>query len=243
MTNLILGKKMKITKKYIIDSVNKFRIDLIESVGIIREIIQKLNTQIENQSFQTEDIISLVETIKQKQIKLESKNVTLIANSLMLTEDDIRLFVGGINLINNLKYISLNIIEISELLANKQDLSKKYFKNITSMSDTLSIIYDKLFIAFTYRELHRCKEIYDEEDKMVELKNNNIYAVLQNIMNDDENLSYEISIVDIMSIFIDMYGYFLDIARDIVFIFAGEDIKEEKFKLNKQFYIEEEEEE
>ena len=241
MTNLTLGKKMRITKKYIADSVNNFRNDLIESVGIIREIFKKLNTQINDQSFQTEDIISLVETIKQKQIKLENKNITLIANSSILTEDDIRLFVGGINLINNLKYISINIIEISKLLTNKKDLSKKYLNNIVSMSDTLSVIYDKLFIAFTYRELYMCKEIYDEENKVEELKSNNIYTILQNLMSDEENLAYEISIVDVISIFVDIYGYFLDISRDIVFIFAGEDIKEEKFKLNKQFYTEEEE--
>ncbi len=240
MTNLTLGKKMKITKKYVVDSVNKFRNDLIESVGITREVFQKLNTQINDQSFQTEDIISLVETIKQKQSRLEDKNIALLSNST-LTEDDVRLFIGGINLINNLKYISTNIIDISELLAERKELSKKYFNSIISMFDTIFLTYDKLFIAFTYRELHRCKEIYDEEKKIEELKDNNIYNILQNLMSNEENLPYEISIVDVISSFVDIYGYFLDMARDIVFIFAGEDIKEEKFKLNKQFYIEEEE--
>jgi len=215
---------MKMTKKYVNEKISSLRNNIIESCGIIRNMLIILEETVKRQSsFPTSDLLGFEIKITEMKKTVNDANTHIISD-IELKDDDIRLIIGGMRLISNLENITNNIINIFQI-CEKKEKNTEFDAHIAELTTNILEVFDKIFIAFTYREIDNCYEVIKEDEKIDIFRNDKNDKIIDIIQNDKNIINYGIDFTEIMIMLERIGDYIVNISEDIIYIFAGIDVR------------------
>ena len=214
---------MVMTKKYMLDTINSRRNDLIEISGFIRKMLSIMDKSIKNRDeFPVERLREISSRVKNMRAVLDEEDIDLVTKN-DIEEEDLRLIVGSMRLVSNLDKIARNIVQITGI-CNSMVLRNEY-DSLTKMVNIIFTMFDGAFVGFIYREMENCNEVIKEDLVLDEMKSSLTKKIYDMMSSNGELIVYGMKMTEIISSLERIGDYLVNIAEDIVFIFSGEDIR------------------
>lgn len=207
---------MKLIKKYPLEAVNLFRNDLIELFGLILDQLKtRLLPEIEADFAES--------MTKERQIDaltddLENRSSDILQSEKLHT-DEIRLLTGSASLLFNFQILHKGIVSLKKELSASPVPDKTAIK--TALEE-LILLFDQLFVFFTYREMERYEEIQNGLTVFKEMLHRIHNAQINRMLNDENNEKSGMATTLVITQFHFFADYFIRMAEVIYFIHTAE---------------------
>ncbi|OHD22609.1 MAG: hypothetical protein A2Y34_07530 [Spirochaetes bacterium GWC1_27_15] len=207
--------------KYITQQINSLRNDIIEVSGLVRNMLTIIDQNLKTHTkIPFNDLLKVNKRVEKIYFLIKEENLDIIAE-LKLADADIRLIIGGTKLILNYLYISNKLISISK---NERLDFSNYNIVFIKMIGIIIDMFDKLFIAFTYREIDKCYEVIADDKNLDDIKNEKYSIIIEEMMKNESLVPIGIELIELISSMERIGDYLKNISENIVYIFTAKNL-------------------
>ncbi len=214
---------MKIVKKYTNEGVKNIRNDIIDILGLGRDVLRSLEKKLSSPSeIEFANLKKNNESIGVALFNFDLECVKILSDK-KLDDNDVRLVIGGNRLVINIEKMVTKILKL--LTEYKNVANPSYIDKILKITDMVIASYDKLVIGFIYNEIQECYKIIADDISIDKLRDTYTSEILQSIMKNNDFISDGIVLINIMNYIERIGDYLVYIAESIIYVSSGEDVR------------------